>query len=190
LIAELDDLQLQKDAGNGVLHTVALASLEHMRHSEKATLTHGAASEGVLSNTGLTSLAGKGVVREHDENILDTDLVAEVGEVAEGVAGKVLEVVTHGGAVEGEALDHQALASLCNVLSILGVHKSKLTVVDPVEEDASLTLVKTRDGNAAVDHDLSKLDRDTETQGHHGASGVQEVSSVEDEWDVETVGTV
>lgn len=173
-----------------MLHTVALANLEHMRHPKEPTLTHGAASEGVLSNAGLTSLAGKGIVREHDENVLDTDLVAEVGEVAEGGAGKVLEVETHGGAVEGEALDHQALALLCIVLSILGLHKSELTVVDPVEEHVSLTLVKTRDGNDAVDHDLSKLDRNTETQGHHGASGVQEVPSVEDEGDVDTEGTV
>lgn len=190
LVAGLDNLQLQKNAGNGVLHAVALANLEHMRDSEKSALSHGATSKGILNNASLSSLAGKGVVRQHNENILHTNLVAKVGEVGEGDAGKVLEVVTHGDAVEGDTLDHEALALLCIALSILGRHESELTVVDPVEEHVSLTLVKTRDGNDAVFHDLSKLDRNTETQGHHVASGVQEVVSVEDEGDVDTEGAV
>ncbi|KAI6775230.1 hypothetical protein HG530_001988 [Fusarium avenaceum] len=190
LVAGLDNLQLQKNAGNGVLHAIALANLEHMRDSEKSTLSHGATSKGILNDTGLSSLAGKGIFREHNENILDTNLVAKVGEVGECDAGKVLKVIAHGDAVEGDTLDHEALALLCIVLSIPGRHKSKLTVVDPVEEHVSLTLVKTRNGNDAVFHDLSKLDGDTETQGHHVASGVQEVVSVEDEGDVDTEGAV
>lgn len=133
VVTGLDDLQLQEDAGDGVLHTIALANLEYHGYREEPALTHVATSEGVLGNAGLSSLAGKGIVREHDKDGLDTDLVAVVGEAAEGMLSKLLKVVTHGSAVEGDALDHDALALLCIGLPF-GLNKSKLTGVEPVEE--------------------------------------------------------